>query len=286
MRLILLTALVMVAFAGNSLLNRMALAAGEIGALDFALWRVGSGAAALAVLVLVRDRRFGLGGPYRVAGVLSLSLYMLAFSVAYVVLDAGAGALILFGGVQVTMFAGAVLAREPVPPLRWTGAALALAGLGWMVWPGSAAVGSALHAALMAAAALGWGLYSLVGRRSGDPLQATAANFALAVPVCGAVVLMLPSLSATPEATLRGIALALVSGVITSALGYALWYAVLPRLQASVAAVAQLTVPVIALAGGVAVLDETVTPGLLAASALVLGGVALSVLAPARRRVR
>lgn len=280
MRLFLLTAMVMVAFAANSLLNRMALADGEIHALAFAAYRVASGAAALALLVFLRDRRLRLTGPRRTTGVLSLSLYMLAFSAAYVKLDAGAGALILFGGVQVTMFAGALVAREPVPALRWIGAAVAFAGLVWLMWPGGAAVPSLLHGSLMLAAAVGWGIYSLAGRSADEPLRATAANFILAAPLCFLPLFLLPVAPDAGPATARGVTLALVSGVVTSAMGYALWYSVLPRLRTSVASVAQLTVPVIALAGGVVLLGETVTPGLLAASAMVLGGVALSVVGP------
>lgn len=278
MRLILLTALVMVAFAANSVLNRAALAGGAIDPLGFAWIRTGSGALALALMVLLRDRRLALGGPGRLVGVLSLTLYMLGFSVAYVALDAGVGALILFGGVQVTMFAGAVLGGEPVPARRWLGAALALAGLGWLMWPSGPVQVPVLHGGLMLAAALGWGLYSLAGRGAGDPLGATAANFILAAPICVAVMVLAPVAPDAAPASARGVALALCSGVVTSAMGYALWYAVLPQLQASVAAVAQLTVPVIALAGGVAFLGEAVTLGLVLASALVLGGVALAVL--------
>ena len=152
MRLTGLTALVMVAFAANSVLNRVALAEGRIGAMDFALWRVASGAAALAVLVWWRDRRVVLAGPWRGTGVLALCVYMLGFSAAYLALDAGVGALILFGGVQVTMFAGAVLGRERVPALRWAGAAVALGGLAWLFWPGSGVAVPWRYGALMAAA--------------------------------------------------------------------------------------------------------------------------------------
>jgi len=282
MRLILMTALVMVAFAANSVLNRGALAGGQIDPLAFAWIRAGSGAVALAVLVLLRDRRLSLLGPHRVAGVLSLTLYMLAFSVAYVALDAGVGALILFGGVQVTMFVGAVVAGEKVPGLRWLGAGLAFAGLVWLLWPAGAFRLPLLHGALMLAAALGWGIYSLVGRKSGEPLRATAANFILAAPLCFGVMVMMPVAPDAVAASTRGVVLALVSGVVTSALGYALWYTVLPALASSVAAVAQLTVPVIALAGGMVFLGEMVTVKFALASVLVLGGVALSVLAPRR----
>ena len=282
MRLFLLTAFVMVAFAANSVLNRLALAGTEIGPLVFAFYRVGSGALMLAVLVLIRDRRLSLPGPYRAAGTLSLSLYMLAFSVAYVALDAGVGALILFGGVQVTMFAGAVLAREPVPLMRWLGAGMAFGGLIWLLWPDGTGAMPVLHALVMVAAALGWGVYSLVGRRSGEPLRATAANFVLAVPICWLVLILMPVSPETVSPTTRGVALAVVSGMVTSGLGYALWYSVLPKLQASVASVAQLTVPVIAMAGGMVFLGEVLTPRFVIASVLVLGGVAVSVLAVRR----
>ncbi|WP_172300066.1 DMT family transporter [Pseudoruegeria sp. HB172150] len=275
MHLFLLTALVMIAFAANSVLNRLALAGGEIGATEFAVWRVASGAVALAILVLARGGRLRLGGPYRLVGVVSLTVYMLAFSLAYLSLDTGVGALILFGGVQITMFVGAVIGGERVPPMRWAGACVALAGLAWLFWPGSGAAISWRHGALMAAAAVGWGLYSLIGRVSGEPLKATAANFALAVPVCVTAALVLPA--STVEMSNVGLALALTSGIVTSAMGYALWYSVLPRLPASQAAVAQLTVPVIAILGGVVFLGEVLKWEVIGASTLVLGGVALSV---------
>ncbi len=184
MRLFVLTALVMVAFAANSVLNRAALTEAQIEPLAYATIRVASGALALALLVLWRDKRLGVGGPYRLTGVLSLGLYMVAFSTAYIALDAGVGALILFGTVQVTMFGGALVAREPIPARRWLGAALAFAGLTWLLWPGSGASGSVPYGLAMVAAGLGWGIYSLTGRLSGEPLRSTAANFVLAAPLC------------------------------------------------------------------------------------------------------
>jgi drug/metabolite transporter (DMT)-like permease len=277
-----MTALVMVAFAANSVLNRAALAGGEIGPLLFATYRAASGALALAGLVLLRDRKLSLMGPHRLVGALSLAVYMLAFSVAYVALDAGIGALILFGGVQVTMFAGAVVLRERMPAGRWVGAGLAFGGLAWLLWPTDAAGGSVLHSVIMVLAALGWGIYSLIGRWSGEPLRATAANFLLAAPLSWLVLMLAPVAPDAVAASSLGIGLAVVSGVVTSAMGYALWFMVLPALAASVAAVAQLTVPVIAMAGGMLFLGEGLTPRFVIASVLVLGGVALSVLAGRR----
>jgi len=281
MRLFVLTALTMVAFAANSILNRWALVDGGIDAGTFAIVRLTSGAAMLALLAVAARGRLQLGGGRgRVTGVLSLILYIYGFSLAYVSLGAGVGALILFGTVQVTMFAGALRGGARLPPRRVIGAALAFAGLVWLLWPGTGPQISVFHGAMMAAAGLGWGIYSLAGRGEADPLMATAANFMLAVPV--GLVLSLASLGTQIQAAPLGLVLAVLSGAVTSGLGYALWYTVLPRLEASVAAVAQLTVPVIAMAGGLLLLAEVPSLGVVLAAAVVLGGVAFSIL-PQRR---
>ena len=275
MRLFLLTSLVMVAFAANSVLNRLAMAGGEIGPASFATVRLAAGALVLAGLVLARSGRVPLMAPGRLLGAGSLVLYMLGFSFAYLSLNAGLGALILFGGVQITMFAGAVLAGETIPPRRWAGAAVAFGGLAWLLWPAGAGAPDPLGAGLMAAAALGWGIYSLAGRHAADPLAATAANFTVALPVA---LLALAVAQDGGGTTARGIALAVASGAVTSGLGYALWYRVLPGLASAQAAVAQLTVPVIALAGGAVVLGEAPGARMLMAGGVVLAGVGLAAL--------
>ncbi|WP_210878856.1 DMT family transporter [Roseovarius autotrophicus] len=282
MRLFLLTALTMIAFAANSVLNRMALAGGSIDATSFGTIRLIAGAAMLAALCIGLRGGVRLGGPGRVAGVAALLLYIYGFSGAYTVLDAGLGALILFGVVQITMFAGSLIARETVPLRRALGAALAFSGLVWLLWPGAGPQVSVLHGLMMAAAGLGWGIYSLAGRKSTDALQGTAANFLIAAPLGLVLGLLIPA-SGGVRLGAEGIALAVLSGAVTSGLGYALWYRVLPGLPGSVAAVAQLTVPVIAMAGGVLFLDETLGLPLMIAGVVVLGGVALSVV-PLRGR--
>ena len=278
MRLFLLIFVVMVAFAANSLLNRAALETGLIGPSSFAALRLTSGALCLAMMLHLRSDGFALPRfqPY---GMLSLSLYVLGFSFAYVSLPAGLGALILFGGVQITMFAGSVILREPIPTRRWLGALIAFAGLCWLLWP---VPGSAVYpggAVLMVGAAVGWGLYSLIGRRSVDGLADTAGNFIYAVPLGVAVALILPD-----AISAYGAFLAVVSGAVTSGLGYALWYSVLPKITAGVAAVAQLSVPVIALLGGALLLGEVISAAALGAAAVVLGGIALSTLPLAPRK--
>ncbi len=274
MRLILLTALVMLAFAGNSLLNRLALSGADgTGPTAFALVRLASGAVMLMAIAVLRSRKTDWAALVRPMGAGALALYVFGFSFAYVTLQAGVGALILFGGVQITMFIGALVQGEKIALRRWLGAGIAFAGLIVLLWPQGAAVPDRAGAALMAAAAMGWGAYSLMGRSARDPTGATAVNFALALPLGVITFLILPDRLGP-----GGAILAVISGALTSGVGYALWYAVLPRLASSAAAVAQLTVPLIAAAGGLLLLGEV--PGLrfILAAAMVLGGVALSLL--------
>lgn len=271
MRLIALVALVMVAFAANSVLNRLALEPGTTGPASFALIRIASGAALLALLVTLQGQAAALKPRLSLLpGVLTLTLYILGFSFAYQSLPAGTGALILFGGVQITMFLGAIVAREPLPPLRLIGAGIAFAGLVWLMAPGAERP-DLLGCALMTAAALGWGLFSLLGRRAGAPLPVMSASFLWSVP------LGLLAFAIWPDGTdPRGVGLAVISGAVTSGLGYALWYAALPQLRAATAAVVQLTVPILAMAGGMIFLAEPLTLRFALSALLVLGGIAVS----------
>lgn len=278
MRILALAALTMIAFAANSILNRAALTGGETGPAAFAAVRLVSGALCLAGIAALRGGLPRLFGPRRWVGTGALLTYMLGFSFAYVALDAGVGALILFGGVQVTMFAGAVIVGERPHPARWIGAAVAFGGLAWLLWPAGAAAPDALAAGLMVAAAVGWGIYSLTGRGVADPLRETAANFILAAPFALLLWTLVPD-----GIGMRGLVLAVVSGAVTSGMGYALWYTLLPKIDASTAALTQLTVPVIALVGGAALLAEVPSLRLILASAVVLGGVAFGVLGAQRR---
>ncbi len=278
MRLTLLTTLTMIAFAANSVLNRMGLVQAGMDPVAFGTIRLVSGALVLGVLALVLRGGVALGGRGRLAGVLALLVYIYGFSAAYVTLDAGVGALILFGTVQITMFAGAILGREPVPPLRWLGALLAFGGLVWLLWPSGGTGVPVTQAVLMVLAGLGWGVYSLAGRSAGDALTATAANFLIAAPLGFAVGLLLPTgpVAGAIPVTSQGVWLAILSGGVTSGLGYALWYSLLPALGAGRAAVAQLSVPVIAICGGLLFLAEVPDLRFLLAAGVVLCGVALS----------
>lgn len=283
MKLFLLTALTMGAFAANSLLNRAALAAEAIGPGNFAGIRVASGVAVLLLLLALRDRQVPRPGAPDWGGIAGLSAYMLGFSYAYVSLDAGLGALLLFGGVQVTMFAGGVLGGEKPPAVRWLGMVLSMGGLALLLWPSDLGSFPLAAYALMTVAALGWGVYSLIGRGVVDPLHATAWNFTYAMPIALAALFLIPDMHA---ATLSGVLLAVVSGAVTSGLGYALWYTVLPRLGATTAALSQLSVPVIALVLGALLLSEDVTLKDALASALVLGGIGVGILGAGLKKQR
>jgi len=287
------TTLAMLAFAGNSLLGRLALGPGRIDAASYATVRVLSGALVLALIVVLRARRvegpaaaptgrlapFGRGRADWFAA-LMLFAYMASFAFSYRTLAAGTGALILFGAVQLTMIFAAMRAGERLRPSAWTGLAIAISGLVVLVSPGISAP-DPLGAVEMGLAGIAWGLYSLRGRGAADPLGATAANFVRAVPFVLALSLICVGDIAVSAS---GLALAVLSGAVTSGLGYAVWYAALGGLRGSQAAVVQLTVPVIAALGGVALLAEAMTPRLAVASLATVGGVWLVLSARAERR--
>ncbi len=265
-----LTSIAMLAFAGNSLLCRLALGQGLIDAATFTTVRVFSGAVLLGVLAWPSARPAGrIAFDWRT--VAALSAYMVCFSFAYLSLDAGTGALLLFGAVQLTMFATALRTGERLSPLAWLGVALAVLGLGYLVAPGVTAPEPA-GALLMTAAGIAWGIYSLLGRRNADPLRATALNFIGSVPIVALVSLL--ALRAF-HGSWQGLLLAVASGALTSGLGYVVWYAALRHLTAARAATVQLSVPVIAAIGGVALLAEPITLRLVLASVATLGGIAL-----------
>ena len=274
MQLIPITVLVLLAFASNSIINRMAVGPGLIDPMTFALIRAIAGALTLVVLCGLQARRIRLLTPARAFGASSLTLYLIGFSVAYLSIDAGLGALVLFAGVQITMFVGGLIQGERPSPRRWIGAAFALAGLAWLCLPRGGWEISLPHVAAMLAAAFGWGIYSLLGARSEDPLADTAANFVGAVPMLLVVLPFLPLGLDFASATALGIALAILGGAVTSGIGYAMWYSVLPQLGASRAALLQLLVPVIAAVGGLLFLAEPVTLRMLGAGLLTLGGIA------------
>jgi drug/metabolite transporter (DMT)-like permease len=268
MRHLLLTTLAMIAFAGNSLLCRLALGTTAIDAASFTTLRILSGAILLLVLVTLRDRRFRPAGDWPSA--LALFAYAAGFSFAYRDLSAAAGALLLFGAVQVTMIARARHSGERLGAWQSAGFSIAVAGLVGLLLPGLEAP-PASGALLMLGAGVAWGIYTLRGRGSPDPTGATAGNFLRA---CLPALALSVVFGAETQLDATGAVYALVSGAVTSGLGYAIWYAALPAHSRASAAAVQLSVPALAAAGGVLLLGEPMSLRLWLASAAILGGIA------------
>ncbi|MCB1384722.1 MAG: DMT family transporter [Nitratireductor sp.] len=295
----LLATLTMIAFAANSVIGRIAIGpdAGGAALIDPASYsciRLMAGAAMLALLVGLRrpDDGYGDGhgnghgrglSPLKANGnwlsAAALTGYAVFFSFSYVAINAGMGALILFASVQATMIGRALHQGDRPGALEWLGLVTAFGAFAWLVSPGLSAP-DPLAALLMAVAGICWGAYTLRGRGVADPLAATAGNFLRSVPM--GLVALLPFL-AVLDASVPGVLLACLSGAVTSGLGYALWYRVLRAFSATQAAILQLTVPVIAGAGGTLTLGEEWSLRFILASALILGGVAIAILSKARR---
>ncbi len=276
------TTVVLVAFAANSIFARLALGSGESDALGYTGVRLLSGAIVLFVLMAWRQRRLSLAlarsGSW--TGTIGLGGYALLFSLAYVILETGTGAVVLFASVQFGLLGWAVAAGDRPGLLEWAGIAIAFAALVVLVSPGIAAP-APLGVLLMVGAGLSWCLFTVEGRRSHAPLSDTAGNFIRLVPIACALILVAWVIQ-PPQP--MGVVWAVASGALASGLGYALWYLVLPRLAPSTPAFVQLTVPAIAAAGGVVFLGEQVTVRLVVASLGILGGVGLTLWASNRRR--
>lgn len=294
LKVILYTTFALVAFAFNSILCRLALRGEEADAAGFTFVRLLSGAIALAVIsylapkggnasvneradnadgTLVNTRVSAFRNRGSWASAFFLFAYAVCFSFAYLGLTAGTGALILFGSVQLTMIAVAIFRGERPSALEWLGLAVAIGGLVYLVFPGlqSPPLVSSL---LMAAAGAAWGGYTLRGKVSSDPLGDTAGNFVRSIPMAVAVVLIsLPNI----QLSTRGIVLAIISGAVTSGVGYTIWYAALKYHTAIRAAVLQLPVPLLTAVLGIVLLAEVFTARLVIASVLILGGIALTI---------
>lgn len=259
------------AFAANSILCRLALAGGHIDALTFTSVRLLSGAVVLTLVLVAKSRQpvIAIDPP----AMLALMVYALAFSVSYIGLAAGVGALLLFGAVQVTMLSVGLYRGERLSAQAWFGFALAVAGLVTYLLPGKASAPMGAVAAMLLAGCA-WGVYSLRGARGQDPVAATTSNFLAAAPLTVALAVIFGS---GWHITTEGMVLAALSGGLTSGLGYVLWYHVVKKIPALTAATVQLSVPILAAFGGVVILGEPLTSRLAFAGVAVLGGIALVV---------
>lgn len=281
MKTILCTALALIAFAGNSVLCRLALGEGAIDAASFTSIRLLSGIIMLAVILKIVQAESTIRSKGSWKASFFLFLYAVTFSFAYISLDTGVGALILFGSVQITMILAGLLSGNKLQYFEWGGMLLAFSGFVYLVMPGLATP-SLIGFILMFISGIAWGFYTLIGKGSINPLSDTAYNFSRTLPfviVLSAITFQYFSLSQ------KGIFLAILSGAITSGAGYTIWYIALRGLSVVQAAVVQLFVPVIAAVGGVIFSDEIISLRLILSSVIILGGILIVILGKHNKRV-
>jgi drug/metabolite transporter (DMT)-like permease len=278
-RTVIATTVAMIAFASNSILCRLALGPPEIDAVSFTAIRLVSGAVTLLGISLLSGRRRTAVNRGDWTSGAALFVYAIMFSFAYISLDVGTGALILFALVQTTMIVWGLVRGERPGPLQWMGLAVALGGLVYLVSPGLSAP-SPLGSAMMATAGVAWGVYSLRGRGAKDPIVSTTDNFVRSVPL---VLITAVVFFGRIDFSADGVVLAAASGSLASGVGYVIWYVALRGLTTTRAAAVQLTVPALAAAGGVGLLSESVSLRLIVSAALILGGVGLTLMGRERR---
>ncbi|MEE9368600.1 MAG: DMT family transporter [Pontiella sp.] len=270
-----LTAISLIAFAANSLLCRMALGDNLIDPISFTTLRLASGA---LMLLIVSQRRTNAARPVKAKGswksALALFAYACAFSLGYKSVTAGMGTLILVGSVQITMIGWAVASGEKLSFLKWLGSAISMSGLVYLVLPGISAP-DPIGTILMFISGAAWGVYTIRGKDAAAPIAMTSANFYWAAPLA---ILASVIFSASTHLEPAGVLLAVISGSITSALGYVVWYKALRHLTTSQASIVQLLIPVLTAFGGVAFLSEHISGRLLIGSSLILGGVGMGII--------
>ncbi len=302
MQTMMVTFITLVAFAANSVLCRWALMDQTIDPLSFSIVRVISGALTLLILLTLSAHSKSNSKPkqgssnsgisvytklksqFQLTSILSLLVYMFGFSFAYLELGAGLGALVLFVAVQFTMIAAHLFSGNRMSLIEWCGCLLSVAGLVYLLMPTeSTQAPDLVSIILMSLAGVGWGIYTLAGKRSTNALQSTTANFGfslLAILVLVSLLLVIPSVASQTSITEQGLIYAILSGSVASGIGYSLWYYVVKKLNTVVASIAQLSVPVIATLGGVLLLSEPVTMQFVISSTVILLGISLVLVAP------
>lgn len=267
------TTFALFAFAANSIFCRLALGERSIDASSFTVIRLFSGAVVLLMIMRLFGEKDKSGSKGSWGATSMLFIYASTFSFAYLSLDTGTGALILFGAVQLTMITIALISGDRLHLAEWIGVSIAFGGFVFLVLP-TVTTPSFVGFALMTIAGVAWGVYTLMGRRSKSPLSDTTYNFTRTLPL---IVVMGLFFIQNASLTQKGVILAVLSGAIASGIGYTIWYVALGGLSATVAALAQLLVPVIAALGGVVFVSESLSIRFLLSASLILGGISLVV---------
>ncbi len=275
-----LTFLALLAFAGNSIFSRLALGDEAIDAASFTAIRLSSGAVFLLFIIVLKTPKTAILSHGSWSAAFFLFLYAATFSLAYLSLDTGLGALILFGCVQVTLIIASIIKGNKLAFKEWAGFTIALLGLTILLLPGASAPPLSGFL-LMLIAGVSWGGYTLCGKGSTTPLFDTTSNFIKALPMAAIMLLFFIDGAVISN---TGVVLAIVSGAITSGLGYAIWYAALREITVTQAAIFQLLVPIIATIAGIIFADESITTNFIISSVLILGGILLFVSVPSAKQ--
>ena len=273
-KIIIFTGVALIAFAANSVLCRLALGERAIDAPSFTVIRLLSGAMVLLAIISIKSNKTDSSTKGSWSASLMLFLYAITFSFAYITLDTGTGALILFGSVQITMILLSLISGDRLHITEWAGVTIAFIGFVYLILPG-VTTPSAIGFLLMIVAGIAWGIYTLKGRSSDDPLMDTAYNFLRTLPL---VIILAIITVKNAHYSYEGVLLAVLSGGIASGIGYTIWYIALGGLSATQAAVVQLLVPVIAAFGGIVFVSEAVTLRLIVSATMILGGILMVVL--------
>ncbi|CDT46550.1 DMT family transporter [Vibrio coralliirubri] len=297
MQTVIITFITLVAFAANSVLCRWALMDQTIDPLSFSIVRILSGALTLLILLALPSQSKAkrelanntslytkLKSQFQLTSILALLVYMFGFSFAYLELGAGLGALVLFVAVQFTMIAAHLFSGNRMSLVECGGCMLSVAGLVYLLMPTeSTQAPDLVSIILMSLAGIGWGIYTLAGKKSSNALQSTTANFgfsSLVILVALSLLVFIPNALTRVSITEQGLIYAVISGSVASGVGYSLWYYVVKKLNTVVASIAQLSVPVIATLGGVLLLSEPVTMQFIVSSTVILLGISLVLVAP------
>lgn len=275
---ILFTGLALIAFAANSVLCRLALGESAIDASTFTIVRLLAGAIVLTVIMSISKIKSNSNTNSSTKGSwpasIALFIYALTFSFAYVTLDTATGALILFGSVQIAMILMSIFSGNRLHISEWFGMAIAFTGFVYLILPG-VTTPSVIGFLLMTVSGIAWGIYTLKGRGSKNPIMDTAFNFLRTMPFV--IILAIVTFKYAHYSS-EGILLAVLSGSIASGIGYMIWYSALSGLSVNQAAVLQLLVPVIAAVGGIIFVSESISFRLTVSSAMILGGILMVVL--------
>ena len=266
----------MLAFSGNAILTRAALYSFNMDPELVLLLRVSSGAITLLLISYLGKYSLKILSRLHFKTAAALSLYLIGFSYAFTNLETGIGVLIQFGVVQLVMFSSSFFTNPKIPKNKSIGAIIAFSGLIYLLWPSENFTLNMTASVLMAIAGMAWGIYSLLGKTAVSAISATTASFVISTPICLILVILFPSASDFSWSN-TGALLAIASGSIMSGIGYALWYYILPKIPSTNAAVSQLSVPLIAAAGGMIFMQELITLKFILSCVLVLGGIAITI---------